>query len=89
MSPVPAWRHSFQTLGSVFIVIGAIFTIVGFGFIIVLTTPINCPASGCIYNPASAITAFSLLPSGLTLIVAGIAVIWKVKIESEREDRDS
>jgi len=88
MTPVPAWRHSFQTLGFAFIVIGAILTIIGTVTVITLTNPINCPAGGCIYYPALAITA-SLLPSGLTLVIAGILVIWMVKVESEREDRES
>jgi len=89
MSPVPAWRHSFHTLGSVFIIIGAILTIIDIGFIIALSRPINCPEGGCIYNPATGIIAYSLLPSGLTLVIAGIVVIWMVKVESEREDRES
>jgi len=88
MTPVPAWRHSFQTLGFAFIVIGAILTMIGTATVITLTNPINCPAGGCIYYPALAVTA-SLLPSGLTLVVAGIVVIWMVKVESEREDRES
>ena len=88
MTPVPAWRHSFQTLGFAFIVIGAILTMIGTVTVITLTNPINCPAGGCIYYPALAITA-SLLPSGLTLVIAGIVVIWMVKVESEREDRES
>ncbi|HEX9196677.1 MAG TPA: hypothetical protein VF906_02675 [Candidatus Bathyarchaeia archaeon] len=61
---------------------------IGMATIITLTTPINGPAGGCIYNPALAITA-SLLPSGLTLVIAGIVVIWMVKVESDREDRES
>jgi len=88
MTPVPAWRHSFQTLGFAFIVIGAILTMIGTATVITLTNSINCPAGGCIYYPALAVTA-SLLPSGLTLVVAGIVVIWMVKVESEREDRES
>src|SRR5438094_7166382 len=88
MTPVPAWRHSFQTLGFAFIVIGAILTMIGTVTVITLTNPINCPAGGCIYYPALAITA-SLLPSGLTLVIAGIVVIRMVKVESEREDRES
>jgi len=88
MTPVPAWRHSFQTLGFAFTVIGAILTMIGTVTVITLTNPINCPAGGCIYYPALAITA-SLLPSGLTLVIAGIVVIWMVKVESEREDRES
>ena len=88
MTPVPAWRHSFLTLGFAFIVIGAILTMIGTATVITLTNPINCPAGGCIYYPALAVTA-SLLPSGLTLVVAGIVVIWMVKVESEREDRES
>ena len=56
--------------------------------VITLTNPINCPAGGCICYPALAITA-SLLPSGLTLVIAGIVVISMLKVESEREDRES
>ncbi len=47
---------------------------IGMVTVITLTTPINCPTGGCIYYPALAITA-SLLPSGLTLVIAGIVVI--------------
>ncbi len=85
MTPVPAWRHSFQTLGFAFIIIGAILTMIGF---IAVSTLFNCPEGGCIYDPAFAITPL-LLPSGATLIIAGIVVIWMVKVESEREDRGS
>ena len=76
---------SFQTLGFAFTIIGAILTITGF---IALNTPIHCPATGCTYNPALAIAA-SGFPSGLTLIIAGMVVIWIVKIESDKEDRES
>jgi hypothetical protein len=85
MNPVPGWRHSFQTLGFAFTIIGAILAMIGF---IALNTPMNCPASGCMYNPLFAISASSF-PAGLTLIIAGIVVIWVVKVESGREDRGS
>ncbi len=88
MTPVPAWRHSFQTLGFAFIIIGAIATVIGMATIITLATPTSCPANGCVYNLGTGIAA-SLFPSGLTLITAGIVVIWMVKIESDREDRES
>jgi hypothetical protein len=57
------------------------------GFI-ALNTRISCPSGGCIYNPALAI-ATSAFPSGLTLIIAGIVVIWMVKIGSSKGDRES
>jgi hypothetical protein len=85
MSLVPAWRHSFQTIGFAFIIIGGILIMIGF---IAINILINCPASGCMYNPGSVIAA-SLFPAGLTLVIAGIVVIWMVKVESEREDRES
>ena len=85
MIPTPNWKHSFQTLGFAFTIIGAILTMTGF---ISLNTPTNCPATGCTYDLALAI-AGSVFPSGVTLIIAGIVVIWMVKIESDREDRDS
>src|SRR5213594_1653616 len=88
MTPVPAWRHSFQTLGFAFIIIGAIATVIGMATIITLATPTSCPANGCVYNLGTGIAA-SLFPSGLTLITAGIVVIWMVKIESDPEDRES
>jgi len=85
MSPVPAWRHSFQTLGFAFIIIGAILTLIGFAAINTLTL---CTAGGCVYNPALALTG-SLFPSGIALVIAGMVVTWMVKVESEREDRES
>ncbi len=85
MTPVTSWNHSFQTLGFAFTIIGAILTMTGF---LSLNTPTNCPAGGCIYNPVLAIAA-SAFPSGLTLIIARIVVIWMVKIESNKEDRES
>jgi len=85
MNPVPSWRHSFRTLGFAFVIIGAILSIIGF---IDLNTLINCPASGCAYNPLLGLAASSF-PSGLTLVIAGIVVIWTVQIESRREDRGS
>jgi len=85
MNPAPPWRHTFRTLGFAFVIIGAIMTMTGF---IALNTPINCPASGCAYNPLLGLAASSF-PSGLTLIIAGIVVMWMVQIESRREDRGS
>jgi len=85
MKPVPPWRNSFRTLGFAFVIIGAILTMIGF---IGLNTPINCPASGCAYNPLLALAASSF-PAGLTLVIAGIVVMRMVQIESRREDRGS
>ena len=85
MNSTRSWKHSFQTLGFAFTIIGAILTMIGF---IALNTSTNCPASGCPYNPALAI-AGSGFPSGATLIIAGIVVIWMVKIESDKEERRS
>jgi len=85
MKPVPAWRHSFQTLAFAFTIIGAILASIGF---VALNTPMNCPANSCVYNPLLAVAASSF-PSGLTLIVAGIVVIWMVKVEGGREDGGS
>ncbi len=56
------------------------------GFV-VLNTFMSCPFSGCVYNPALAISA-SAFPSRLTLIIAGIVVMWMVKVESSGEDRE-
>jgi len=80
------WRHSFQTLGFAFIIIGAILTMIGF---VALNTRIYCPAGGCVYNLPESLILGSLLPSGLALAIAGIVVLWMVKMESEREDRES
>ena len=85
MTPTSSWKNSFQTLGFAFTIIGAILTMIGF---IALNTSTNCPASGCPYNPALALAA-SAFPSGMTLIITGIVVIWMVKVESDREDRES
>ncbi len=85
MNPAPPWRHTFRTLGFAFVIIGAIMTMTGF---IALNTPINCPASGCAYNPLLEVAASSF-PSGLTIVIAGILVMWMVQIESRREDRGS
>jgi hypothetical protein len=61
------------------------------GFIALITAryQTNCPTSGCVYNPPLLFLYGFLLPSGLTLAIAGIAVLWMVKVESEREDRES
>jgi uncharacterized protein YjeT (DUF2065 family) len=80
---VPPWRRSLRNLGFAFVNIGAILTIIG---LIALNTPTNCPASGCAYNPLLDLAARSF-SSGLTLVMAGIVVMWMVQIESRREDR--
>ena len=85
MTPMRSWKHSFHTLGFAFTIIGAILTMIGF---IALNTPTYCPAGGCPGNPVSAIAGIGF-PSGVTLVIAGIVVIWMVKIESEKEDRES
>ncbi len=67
-------------------IIGAILTMIGF---VALDTLTYCPAGGCVYNLPESLILGSLLPSGLALAIAGIVVLWTVKMESEREDLES
>jgi len=85
MTPVLAWTHSFQTIGFAFMIIGTILTLIG---IVAINTLTLCPTGGCVYNPALAMTP-NLLPARLTLVIAGIVVIWMVKVGGEREVRES
>ncbi len=66
-------------------VVGVVLSMIGF---VALNTFMSCPSGCCMYNPALAIAA-SAFPSGLTVIIARIVVMWMVKIESNKENRES